>query len=85
MIFRSSNIRNLGILLIINILIYTILLRWFTPDKKVYLSADDSSIELQTDYTQTESKQSESFEQPSIFAHAQIHDELIGITTKHVR
>jgi hypothetical protein len=79
MLFRTVNIRSIGILIVINILIYGILLRWFSPTNSSS-SRDDNIV-----YSSFIPGNKQALSPPSIFKDAPMHNELIELQFRPVR
>jgi hypothetical protein len=79
MLFRASNIRSLVTLIIVNILVYTILLRWYFPAHS-YSHTDDNIV-----YLSSISQINQPPSSPTIFKHAPMHDELVGLQDRYIR
>jgi len=79
MLFRVSNIRNLLILIIVNILIYTILLRW------IFSANSSSNRGDKIIYSAPISQRNQAPLSPSIFKDAPMHDELVGLQYRSIR
>lgn len=75
MFFRASNIRGLIILIIINILIYVILLRWFSSTNS-FMNTDD---EIFCPSSSSTAERGQSSLAPSIFKNSPMHDELVQL------
>jgi hypothetical protein len=73
MLFRTTNIRFLGILIVINILVYTIFLQW------LFQAKSSSSTDGKKIHSSSLSKIIQPTSPPSIFKHAPMHDELVEL------
>lgn len=80
MLFRSSTIRSLTILLAVNILVYIIFLRWISP-----VSQSNSKTEKQIINVPSIPTEKERLSAPPIFQHAPMHDELVQLHFRPVR
>jgi hypothetical protein len=77
--FRSSTIRGLIVLIVVNVLIYATFFRRISPNNQSF------NIESKVFYTPSISENQQSISLPSVLKHAPMHDELTELQFYPVR